>query len=232
MEANICLCKSFPNFVSISNVKCWIHTLLLLFLSAQHPEFVAGFSAFRIMGLGKQTSSPSEEVERCSEGRQEFLLTQSSGNVIQVSWQARSFENAAVETCCGLVFCTGNAFSEQSLQLQSGFEMGAGVSCGYKQQPVCLYKSCDLNGELKNSLFPGCFLVFCFLFFLSIYISNFSTCQGISNALNTAQFLCSTLKKLGCELSEFAPCCLRNFVWFSVIWMYRSLLCLNTSGMR
>lgn len=85
----------------------------------------------------------------------------SSGNVIRVS-RARSFENAALETHCGVVFYTGHAFSEQSIQLQSGFEMGGDISCAYKQQPLrqiqtalawssscislCLYKNNDLNG--------------------------------------------------------------------------------------
>lgn len=72
------------------------------------------------------------------------------------------------------VFCTGKALSEQIGHLQSGFEMGGDVCCGYKQQPVrhirtalawssscislCLYKNDDLNGELKNTLFPCYFL--------------------------------------------------------------------------
>lgn len=104
IKASICLYKSVPNFISVSNVKCWKHILLLLFPSAQHPEFVAGFSAFRIMGLNKQTSSASEEVERCGEGRQALFLTQSSsGDVTQVSWLARSSENAAAETPVGCV---------------------------------------------------------------------------------------------------------------------------------
>lgn len=105
----------------------------------------------------------------------------------------RSFENAATETHSGVVFYTGNI--EQSIQLQSGFEIGGGVSCGYKHQPLghiqtalawgsscislCLYKNNDLNGWIEkyfiSLLFPECFLICCFLFFLpvSIYFKLF-----------------------------------------------------------
>lgn len=175
--------------------------------------------------------------------------------VAVVMWSrslGRSFENAATETHSGVVFYTGNI--EQSIQLQSGFEIGGGVSCGYKHQPLgqiqtalawgsscislCLYKNNDLNGWIEkyfiSLLFPECFLICCFLFFLlvSMYFKLFHVLGDFKCFKRWLVFMWYFKKKLGCELSELAPCCLRNFVQFSVIWMSRSLLCLNTSGMR